>query len=86
VDISPDAVIIHQQGKIIFTNPAALKMLGASHYDEIIGKNAFDFIQPEFRDAIRKNIEKDLEDDISPPMELYMSRVDGTSIIVEGRG
>ena len=35
-------------------------LLGASHPDEIIGKNVLDFIHPEFRDVVRKNIEKDL--------------------------
>ena len=86
VEISPDAVIIHQQGKIIFINPAALNLLGALHYDEIIDKNVLDFIHPEFRDAIRKNIEKDLEDDLTPQIELPMYRIDGTPIVVEGRG
>jgi len=86
VDISPDAVIIHREGKIIFMNPAALNLLGASHSDEIIGKTVLDCIHPDFRDAVRKNIEKDLGDEITPPTELHMLRVDGTSVIVEGRG
>ena len=86
VDISPDAVIIHREDKIIFMNPAALNLLGASHSDEIIGKNVLDCIHPDFRDAVRKNIEKDLGDEITPPTELHMLRVDGTSVIVEGRG
>jgi PAS domain S-box-containing protein len=86
VDISPDAVIIHRQGKIIFANPAFLKQTGASHYDEIIDKNILDFIHPDFREAVRKNIEKDLIGTITPPMELPMLRIDGTQIIVEGRG
>jgi len=46
-------------------------------------KNVFDFIHPEFRDAVRKNIEKDLIGGITPPIELRMLRVDGTSVIVE---
>ena len=86
VEISPDAVFLHREGKIIYANPAAFKLLGASHSDEIIGKNILDFIHPEFHDAVRKNIEKDLGGDISPAIELHMLRVDGTSIIVEGRG
>jgi PAS domain S-box-containing protein len=86
VDISPDAVLLHMEGKIIFTNPAALTLLGASQSAEIIGKNVLDFIQPEFRDIVRKNIEKDLGGEITPPLELPMLRVDGTSVIVEGRG
>ena len=86
VDISPDAVILHQDRKIIFMNPAALNLLGASHSDEFIGKNILDFIHPDFRDVVRKNIEKDLIGSTSPPIELHMLRVDGTPVIVEGRG
>jgi PAS domain S-box-containing protein len=86
VDISPDAVIIHRDGKIFFMNPAALALMGASHLDEMLGKNILDFIHPEFRGAVRENIQKDLVGDFSPPIELNMVRIDGTPIIVEGRG
>ncbi len=86
VDISPNAIIIHRQGKIIFMNPAALTLIGALHLDEMLGKNILEFIQPEFRNVVRKNIQKDLDGDISPLTELHMLRIDGTSIIVEGRG
>jgi PAS domain S-box-containing protein len=86
VEISPDAVLIHREGKIVFINPAALDLLGSSHPSEITGKDVLDFIQPKFRDALRKTIEKDLSGEITPPMELHMLRVDGTSVIVEGRG
>jgi PAS domain S-box-containing protein len=79
-------VIIHQEGKIIFINPAAITLLGASDTDELTGKNILDFIHPDFRDAVRKNIENDLAGEITPPVELHMLRVDGTSVIVEGRG
>jgi PAS domain S-box-containing protein len=86
VEISPDAVIIHQEGKISYINPAAVKLLGASQPDEIIGKNVLDSIHPDFHDSVMKNIEKDLKDEISPSLVLQMIRLDGTSIIVEGRG
>ena len=86
VEISPDAVFLHREGKIIYANPAAFKLLGASQPDVIIGKNVLDFIHPDFHEAVRKNIEKDLGGEISPPIELHMLRVDGTTIIVEGRG
>jgi PAS domain S-box-containing protein len=86
VEISPDAVFLHREGTIIYANPAALKLLGASHSNEIIGKNVLGFIHPYFHDSVMKNIEKDLGDEITPPLELHMLRVDGKSIIVEGRG
>ena len=86
VDISPDAVIIHEEGKIIFLNPSALAIFGAKTTEEMVGKNVFDFIHPDFRNAIRKNIEKDLNGEITPPIELHMLRLDGKTIDVEGRG
>jgi PAS domain S-box-containing protein len=86
VEISPDPVIIHQQGKIFLLNPAALRLLGVSHNDEIIGKNVLDFIQPDFREEVRKNIQKDLDGEETPSLELKMLRLDGTTILVEGKG
>ena len=86
VEISPDAVFLHREGRILYANPAALRLLGASHSDDIIGKNILDFIPPDFQDRVRTNIEKDLKGEPSPRTELTMLRIDGTSILVEGRG
>jgi PAS domain S-box-containing protein len=86
VDISPDAVIIHREGKLIFANPAALNLIGALDSGEIIGKNILDFVQSDFRDTVRTTVEKDLTGEITPPMEIPMFRIDGTPVIVEGRG
>jgi PAS domain S-box-containing protein len=85
-EISPDAIIVHRDGMILYVNPAALTLIGASHSDQIIGKNVLDFILPGFRDAVRMNIQKDLMGERTPPLELHMLRMDGTSVIVEGRG
>jgi len=86
VEISPDAVIIHQDGKITYLNPAAMKMLGAKDASELHGKKILDLIHPDYRDAVRKNIEKDLDEETTLPLELRMIRVDGATVIVEGRG
>jgi len=86
VEISPDAVILHSYGKIIYVNPAAQKLIGAHHPEEMVGKPVLDFIDPKSRDAVSKNIKKDLDGELSPPMELEMLRIDGTSVTVEGRG
>jgi PAS domain S-box-containing protein len=86
VEISPDAVIIHQEGKIMYLNPAALALFGAGHAHEFLGKNILDLIHPDYRGAVRENIRLDLDGKTSPPIELRMLRADGTSVIVEGRG
>ena len=86
VEISPDGVIIHQEGKIIFLNPAALAMLGVKEGNELLGKNVLEIIHPDSRDAVRENIEKDLGGNTTPSIELQLLRGDGRSVIVEGRG
>jgi len=86
VEISPDAVIIHQEGKITYLNPAALAMLGVMDSNEILGKNVLEIIHPDYREAVRKNIKNDLDGTTTPPIELQLLRVDGSSVIVEGRG
>jgi PAS domain S-box-containing protein len=86
VEISPDAVLIHQEGKITYLNPAALTMLGVKDGNTILGKKILEIIHPDYRDAVRKNIRKDLSGNTTPPIELQMLRADGTSVIVEGRG
>jgi PAS domain S-box-containing protein len=60
VGISLDAVFLHRDGRILYANPAAVRLLGASSFDEIIGKNILDFVPPAFYDSVRTNIEKDL--------------------------
>ncbi|HZK30559.1 MAG TPA: PAS domain-containing protein, partial [Methanoregula sp.] len=86
VEISPDAVFLHRNGKIIYANPATFTLLGATRPDEIIGKSVLDFVSPEFKDIVRENIQKDLQAKVSPRTELHMVRIDGTPIIIEGRG
>jgi len=86
VEISPDAVFIHQDGKITYLNPAAMRMLRAKDANEILGKKILDLIHPDYRDTVWKNIEKDLNEETTPPLELPMIRVDGATVVVEGRG
>jgi PAS domain S-box-containing protein len=86
VEISPDAIILHRAGIVFYANPAAIRLLGASHPNEILGKNILDYVQPEFQAAVRRNIRNDLKGEATPAMEMEMLRVDGTPITIEGRG
>jgi len=86
IDISPDAVFLHSEGKILFANPATVTLFGAAHPDQIIGINVLDFVHPDFREVVRKNIERDLIGEKTPQLELHMVRSDGSPFIVEGRG
>jgi len=50
VDVTPDAVIIQSNGKILFANTSTLSILGAEHFDQIKDIPAVEFIHPDLRD------------------------------------
>ncbi|HZD44307.1 MAG TPA: PAS domain S-box protein, partial [Methanomicrobiales archaeon] len=86
VETALDAILIHDSEKILYINPAGLRLLGASHPDEIVGKSPIDIIHPAFRERIRENIALDLRGERSPLTELQLLRLDGTSVWAEGQG
>ena len=86
VEMSPDAIIIHRQGMIIYANPTAFRILGATATEELIGRALLDMVHPAFHHALQQNINSDLRGEVTPPMEVQMIRLDGTTVTVEGRG
>ena len=85
-EISPDAILVHQDGRIVYANPAALRLVGTTRYTDIAGKPLMDFIHPELRDLVISNIQSDFQGEHTLTAEVRMLRLDGQSVIVEGSG
>jgi diguanylate cyclase (GGDEF)-like protein/PAS domain S-box-containing protein len=49
--MSPEAVLVHTSGTIIFTNPAAAELLGVANEHVLVGRSIGDFATPDSRDA-----------------------------------
>jgi PAS domain S-box-containing protein len=62
VEQSPDAVLVHRQGKILFANKACVSLLGAASDSELLGRPMFDFVHPDDRPAVKKRIEEHARD------------------------
>jgi PAS domain S-box-containing protein len=62
VEQFPDALLIHRQGRILFANKACVSLLGVSSARELLGKQMFDFIHPDDREAVRKRIREHASD------------------------
>jgi len=56
VELSPEAVFVHQEGIIVYLNPAGLKILGAIDHEEFIGKPVLDFTHPDYHEITKKRI------------------------------
>jgi len=86
VELSPEAIFVSSGGKHVFVNNAAVKLLGASGPDQIVGKPLTDFVHPDYREIVTERIRKSLETGIPPTIiEEKFIRLDGTVIDVEVR-
>jgi PAS domain S-box-containing protein len=56
VEQSPDAVLVHRQGEILFANRACVSLFGASLTGELIGKQILDFVHLEDRENVSQRI------------------------------
>jgi PAS domain S-box-containing protein len=56
VELSPNAIAVHQDGFIVFINRTGLTLLGATEVNEILGKPMIDFVHTESRPLVIKRI------------------------------
>ncbi|UGB28772.1 sensor domain-containing protein [Metabacillus sp. B2-18] len=82
VEFSPETILIHVDGKIVYVYNAGLKLVGADHISQIIGKNIFDFVSPDYWEYAKKRMQK-VQVGISEISEYKILRLDGTQIYGE---
>ena len=83
VDLSPDAIIVHRDGKIIFINKAGLNLLRAESEEQVIGKLVKDFTHYSYWEAVSQRLEgmsKYMKQ--FPPIDLTVKRLDSTYLEV----
>lgn len=84
VEMSPEAIVVHIDGRIAFVNPAALKLVGLSDARGIIGQPLMDFVHPASRAVALERVRRMLEAGTPvPPLEEVFLHADGTPIYVE---
>ncbi len=84
VELSPDAIIVHSKGKIVFINHSGLQIIGAQKEEEMIGRNILDFVHPDYREVVMERAQKMYKAEVvSPLIEEKFIRLDGSIIDVE---
>jgi diguanylate cyclase (GGDEF)-like protein/PAS domain S-box-containing protein len=84
VDESPDAIIVHGDGRVVYANATALRWLGAQYPDQVHGHAVTDFAHPEsIESALMQLGSLRHHGDATHPTEGLLVRLDGTTIIVE---
>ena len=84
VELSPDAIVIHQERVILYANRAAADLLGLSDPDELIGADIGEFVEPDywslFVDRLRSLYTEGEKTGVD---EFGLVRADGAPIYVE---
>lgn len=84
LDLSPVGVFLNQKGKIIYSSPKLIELLGYSNLEEIKGRLATDFIHPDYQEVALKRMIPALQNigtKIEPLNEKFIKK-DGSIIDV----
>ena len=84
VDWSPEPIAVYRHGVLIFVNPAAVAMFGATSTDALLGKSILDLMDPAFHATVMARMKATSEHGVSGPMiEIKAIKLDGTVMAVE---
>jgi PAS domain S-box-containing protein len=84
VELSPDGIVVHQDGVIKFANAAAVRMLGAAVTSDLVDRPVADIVPPENHEATSARIARIQAGE--EPMRLIeqtLRRLDGKSLHTE---
>lgn len=84
IEDSPDMVLVHQQERVTFVNPAGLTLLGATHLDDALGRDVMSLWLPSPSGLVSDDLERMIvHADVDHPVPLKLLRLDGGSVDVE---
>lgn len=87
IDLTPNSIIISENGKCIFANNSALTILKAKNVEEVMGKEFLDFIHNDNREVVKERIKSTKESGtICPFIEQKYVALDGTITYVKATG
>jgi PAS domain S-box-containing protein len=86
VEMAPEAVVVHQDGMIVYANAAGLRLYGAESLTQLQTKKILELIHPDDRDAIRSRVQVVESGGSTPLRETRILRLDGSDVPVESTG
>jgi PAS domain S-box-containing protein len=83
VELSPDALFVQSEDRIVFINSAGVKLFGAQDSGEIIGKNIRDIVYTDDWKGVQQRMRRLQEGKAVPFRERRLVRLDGSVVHVE---
>jgi diguanylate cyclase (GGDEF)-like protein/PAS domain S-box-containing protein len=84
IELSPDAIIVHQDGYIVYGNPSALRLVRLERWEDAWDRKITDFLHPDStEETLARIAELRQPGDVSPASEAVIVAADGTTTVVE---
>ncbi len=83
VNLSPDAIGVYSENKIIFVNEAALKLLGGKSEKDILGLSPMQFVHPDSKELVSDRVKRMMNGEFVPVVEEKFIQLNGNVIDVE---
>jgi len=84
ITYSPVAIAVHQNGRLVSVNPAAVALVGASSPADLLGRSILDFVHPSFHEQVIERAQRveQTGESVEALTEQFV-RLDGEVIDVE---
>ncbi len=87
IEWTPESMVVHRAGTVIYANLAAVKLFGARSQAELIGRPLLDFVHPDFRHIVLARVDRLVEAGGTTPMRVMkFLKLDGTEMDAEVQG
>lgn len=83
IEKSPDALLVHRDGKIVYANPKLPILLGYEEAGELLGKSATFPLHPDDQKLVAQRIQTLSQGGKTSPIEIRLVRRDGAVLPVE---
>ena len=77
VEFSPNSICVHRDGKLLYVNPACVRLFGAKNLEELVGRSVLDFIHPDSLPIVRDRIRQVGAGKTAPLIEEKFVTLDG---------
>jgi PAS domain S-box-containing protein len=83
VEDAPDAFLVHSEGRVVYVNPACIRLFGAERAEDLLGRDSISLSHPDDVDLVIAQSAPMQEGGALGPFEMRVLRVDGAPIEVE---
>ena len=83
VESAPDAILVVEDHRIVFANPAAISLAGKTRTDDLIGQSVVDLFRSDHHEIFRRRLNEWRTGKSTSVLDVSLVRSDGSTVDVE---